>query len=413
MNENKKEKINEPKVSQLRMIFGFFKTPIVFIFLLFLIPTLMYQNNYLKKIKMEVPYKDSLYLPSGKLVKPLALGFDMALADFLWLRSIQSFGGHYFGDKDFKAIFNLFDVITELDPYFVDAYTFGNLVIGDEGGNQEEALVLLDKGIVKMPRNYKLAYEALYISNWGLKDKNRAKRYAVLAKRDPNCPDYIERIAATLERESGRYEVAFDKLLSQLLEFYGGSEKMIASINADKMRETIAEWQVKILDKAAKKFAEKEGRDPKTLEELENSGCIDEYTVPDMKKLFLAMDSYLEQGAKLPANMEKIREFCMVKSNKIPKTPWDDLEGFVIIPETTTKNDVFILDKHKARLKLYEEILPGIRARIRVYHEKHGFYPPTISDAYDEDFGIPEPFGGHWIYNQETGDFRSSTFPKI
>ena len=39
-------------------------------------------------------FETLLYLPSGRFLKPAALGFDELLADFLWVKAVTYFGGH-------------------------------------------------------------------------------------------------------------------------------------------------------------------------------------------------------------------------------------------------------------------------------------------------------------------------------
>lgn len=411
-----KEQIKNTEIkqaSQLKLTIEFFKTPIIIILLVLLCPVLMIQTRYLKSIRKSPPYRDSVYLPSGKVVKPLALGFDMALADLLWLRSIQAFGGHFFGDKAFKSIFNLFDVITDLDPYFIEAYTFGNLVMGDESGDQESALRLLDKGIQKMPKEYRLPYEALYVCNWQLKDKNRAKRYAVLALKTDNCPDFVKRILYTLEIETGRYTIAYEKFLSQYLESYTAQKDLVFNINKSKIIEVVDEWQLSIMLKAAKEFKEKNNRDIESLEELEQSGLLPEYTVPDVKIAFALADEYYSQGKKLPNMMNDILTKSMITSNRIPKAPYEDSDKYIVVSELSSDSEKFIMSVHAMKELVKDTFLTQFRYKINEYYQNNNKYPPTMDDIYGEPIKLREPFGGKWLYNPETGEIKSSTYPQL
>jgi len=123
------------------------KTAILVLLFLMLAGTAFWlQHFHIRAIK-ETPYRDSLYLPHGKQVNLMAIGYDQFLADFLWLRAIQAFGGYWrAGDKVSEAVYNYFDVISDLSPHFIEVYKFGNLVMGDEGGDYERALTFLEKG---------------------------------------------------------------------------------------------------------------------------------------------------------------------------------------------------------------------------------------------------------------------------
>lgn len=410
---NKEINIENAKASQFKQLLDFFKTPISLFLIVFLLPAVLLQYKYLKTIKQYAPYRESLYLPSGKLVKPLAFGFDNALADFLWLRSIQSFGGQFTGQRDYTAVFNLFDVITDLDPKFLDAFIFGNLVIGDEAGEQEKALKLLDKGIEKNPLDYRLAYEALYICNWSLNDKDRAKKYAVLALRDKTCPDFISRILNTLEMETGRYQIAFDRFLQQYLETYSPNPELVTNIYKSKLEDVVNQWQVDILLDAAKKFKEANKRDVATLAELQQSGFIETYEIYDLFNVFALADDLYNQGKNLPKMLEEIKKRSLYKSNKIPPAPYDDTQLYVIVPSLKTEDPKFIISGHQMKAMLKESVLPSFRRKIQEYFDKYKIYPPTIFDIYGEPIKLDEPFGGTWLYNPATGEFKSSTFQDL
>ncbi len=84
-------------------------------------------------------------------------------------------------NRDWRPLYNQFETITDLDPYFSEAYTFGQLVIGDEGGQQREALKLLNKGTFKVHQQYRIPFEAMYVSHWDLRDDLRAcSRYVTI-----------------------------------------------------------------------------------------------------------------------------------------------------------------------------------------------------------------------------------------
>jgi hypothetical protein len=120
------------------------------LFVLFFGVAVSIQNQGVAKIKGNPPFYETWQLQgdrSSEIIKVLSLRYDLLMADFLWLRAIQSFGGRGMTNRDWRPIYNMFDTITDLDPYFESAYTFGNLVIGDEGGYQREGLKLLEKDV--------------------------------------------------------------------------------------------------------------------------------------------------------------------------------------------------------------------------------------------------------------------------
>src|SRR6266850_3984632 len=92
-----------------------------------------------------------LYLPSGKHLKVMALGFDGILADALYLWSIQYYGNYDIKDR-YANLEQIYDqVITELDPHYLDPYLVGALIMSAEARQPEMALRLLDKGVNNNP----------------------------------------------------------------------------------------------------------------------------------------------------------------------------------------------------------------------------------------------------------------------
>src|SRR5260221_703504 len=69
----------------------------------------------------EVTLEEVLYMPSGKSVKRMSLGYSSLLADIYWTRAVQ-----YFGDKlnqrsmRYDLLYPLLDITTDLDPHVKD-----------------------------------------------------------------------------------------------------------------------------------------------------------------------------------------------------------------------------------------------------------------------------------------------------
>ena len=51
-----------------------------------------------------------LYLPSGKFLKPLCLGFDEVVADLLWMKAVVYFGGHARADQHYPWLYHILDL---------------------------------------------------------------------------------------------------------------------------------------------------------------------------------------------------------------------------------------------------------------------------------------------------------------
>src|SRR5438034_1222828 len=157
-----------------------------------------------------------LYLPSGKYLKVMALGFDGLLADVLYLWSIQ-----YYGNYDIKDRFDYLEriyeqVITELDPHYLDPYLVGALIMTAEARKPEMALKLLDKGVRANPDQWIMPFEAGFLCYNDLHDYRRAAVYFEMAMRVPGVHPLVHRFQAEM------YDRAGDKStsLKEWLEIY-------------------------------------------------------------------------------------------------------------------------------------------------------------------------------------------------
>ena len=91
-----------------------------------------------------------LFLPSGQYLDAASLGFQTALADAFYLWSIQYYG-HNRSQEGRRHLWRIFDVITDPDPRYQDAYLTGALIMAIDMGDAELAIRLLDKGAAANP----------------------------------------------------------------------------------------------------------------------------------------------------------------------------------------------------------------------------------------------------------------------
>jgi len=88
-----------------------------------------------------------LYTPDRRLMKVIACGYGPFLADLVWIQStgyvIREFRS---GGSHIEHLYALYDVITELDPQYVDAYVMGAVFLSAIGNEPDRAIELLEKG---------------------------------------------------------------------------------------------------------------------------------------------------------------------------------------------------------------------------------------------------------------------------
>jgi len=149
-----------------------------------------------------------MYFPSGVMLRPMAVGHPLTLADLLWLRAIQYYGEHRLSDNRFPHAGHIFETITALDPNFTEAYIFGGLVLAAEGGDLGRGLALLRQGIAANPGRWDLAFETGFVYYLAARDDAQAARFFELAHRLPGAPEYVTRFAAHARARTGDTEAA-------------------------------------------------------------------------------------------------------------------------------------------------------------------------------------------------------------
>jgi len=151
-----------------------------------------------------------LYIPSGDVLQRIALEYDALAADVYWIRAIQHYGGDRLatdGRRKYELLYPLLDVTTTLDPYFTIAYRFGAIFLS-EGypggpGRPDQAIALLRKGIAAQPTKWQYYHDIAFVYYWHLRDFKAAAAWFQRGARQPNAPNWLEPLAATMLTAGG------------------------------------------------------------------------------------------------------------------------------------------------------------------------------------------------------------------
>lgn len=150
----------------------------------------------------------NLYLPSGKFVEQTSLGYREVAADWVWFQAVQYFGGYRQSEHDLAYFQGLIDIVTDLDPHFDFAYTFGAVVISQDMGDLERGVEILKKGMRQNPTDWEYPFEIGFLYYVGAHDSDRAARYFDLAARLPGGGDRARRFAAFVYSKAGHEETS-------------------------------------------------------------------------------------------------------------------------------------------------------------------------------------------------------------
>ena len=149
-----------------------------------------------------------LYLPSGRHLKALTLGFTNFAADVLWIRAIGYFGGHALTDREYPWLYHILDQVTTLDPLFSYPYFFGGITLAVERESVSESVAILAKGMTRYPSDWRYPFYIGYNQFYNLRDPERAAVFMRYAASLPGSPEYLPHLAASLIAESGRLDAA-------------------------------------------------------------------------------------------------------------------------------------------------------------------------------------------------------------
>src|SRR5438270_5991915 len=84
----------------------------------------------------EATLEEVLYLPSGKVLKRLSLGYSSLLADIYWTRAVQYFGSrHVVHATHYELLDPLLQITTDLDPHIIVVYQFGSVFLSQQPPN--------------------------------------------------------------------------------------------------------------------------------------------------------------------------------------------------------------------------------------------------------------------------------------
>lgn len=177
------------------------------IFLLILLIAVSYGVHIShQKVELLFPTNQELekpiYLPPPHILKTSVLGFETIVADLVWLQVIQYYGGRIAAKRAMPELYQFFDVITTLDPDFIESYVFASFVLTDLDSTQSAEKILL-KGLKQNPTSWVIPYQLGFVNYLYYKNDLKAAQYFEEAASLPDAPNHIARMAAQLYSKSG------------------------------------------------------------------------------------------------------------------------------------------------------------------------------------------------------------------
>ncbi len=297
---------------------------------------------------------EMMYFPSGRFLKIVVCDFDIFVSNIVWLRAIQYYGQHALTDYNYPWLTHIFDILTRLDPLFINGYRFGALLIAEDAGSPAEAIKLLRRAITNCPDRWEPLFDAGFINYFLLKDFNKAGRYFKLSALREGFSGRSIRFAAHAFRKAKKYKFAKDL------------------------------WQIVL------KNAQTEKRKETALKSLYYIQ-IEE----DIDSLQRFVHQYRRKFDVLPKGLTEL-----VNARLLTKIPAEPFGGkYILIMDSIVSSTTLLLDELEMNANYLNQ-------RIMAYKAAKGKYPDKLDDLVKEKFirEIPKnPFGNPYIYDRNKG----------
>jgi hypothetical protein len=214
---------------------------------------------------------DLIYLPPVRFLKGVSLGYEQALADVLWFRTISYFGRHYRSDRVYPWLANMCNAVTDLDPGAEHVYRFGGLILPWEADFVDDGIALLQKGGRNLPESWELKYILGFSYYFFKDDLDSAAQFLRAAARLPGAPGHVEQLALLVYAAHAGPNRAIDFLAD--LDRGGMSAEMSAVIRQRILELTLAR-DIDQLEVGVRAFTAQFGRPPTDLREIVIAGLV-------------------------------------------------------------------------------------------------------------------------------------------
>lgn len=224
-----------------------------------------------RQLARAAPAPELIYLPPTPVLRAASLGFEHALADVLWFRTISYFGRHYRSDRVYPWLAGMCQAVTDLDPSAEHVYRFGGLILPWEAEHIDEGIALLEKGVRNLPDSWDLRYIlgfSYYFFKNDLEAASRTLRAAAMLR---GAPEFLSQLAALVYAAHEGPQRAIDFLAEIDRSSVNGEMR---GIIRQRIRELQLSTDIDQLESAVQEYAARFHRLPVKLEELVVAGVL-------------------------------------------------------------------------------------------------------------------------------------------
>jgi hypothetical protein len=222
------------------------------------------------------PLEDVLFLPSGKTVKKLSLGYSSLMANIYWTRAVQYFGTRHIENSDrYDLLYPLLDITTDLDPQLIEAYQTGSIFLSQpipEGASQpDKAVALLEKGIRANPDYWRLYFTLGFVHYLDRRDFKAAEQAFYKGSQIPGAFPWMKTMAARMAEKGDEIGTAIDLWKA----VYENNQDTTVRDNALKHLKSLrADMDIEELEHRVQLYRERAGSLPATWTDLVRTGIL-------------------------------------------------------------------------------------------------------------------------------------------
>jgi hypothetical protein len=225
----------------------------------------------------EATLEEVLYLPSGKTLKKISLGYSGLLADIYWTRAVQYFGARHLRHATrYDLLYPLLDITTDLDPHLIPAYQSGSIFlcqkVPEGAGQPDKAVTLLEKGIRENPKYWRLYYTLGFVHYFDRRDYRAAQIAFETGAEIPGALPWMRVMAARMAEHASDISTAI--LLWQGVLEMTQQDQQIRDAAIDHVNSLKTDLAIEQLEGVVQAYRQKTGTLPSHWLDLTHAGML-------------------------------------------------------------------------------------------------------------------------------------------
>ncbi|MBI2058700.1 MAG: hypothetical protein HYT87_02935 [Nitrospirae bacterium] len=218
--------------------------------------------------------------PAVRTSRVLTGGFASLAGDWWWVKTINFYGNVLAVRRDEKKFLEriapmdgYLRTTTGFDPWLVEAYYFGGVVLGWDKKDAREGIKLMWDGLRHHPGNWKLWYYLSFNHFFFLKEFKPAADALLRGTLLPNAPQFFVGLAEKVYQNEEFMSMALDYLAVAWSDTRDPQKKEEIS---RKMKEYGSRLNMEELQKRVNRFKSERRRWPENLDEMVKAGILTE-----------------------------------------------------------------------------------------------------------------------------------------